>query len=281
MEMPDLRNVLSAILVDLTMAQHHANRMTRRLAKRYRQDAILQHLPAPNAVVDEVEMTLRYAVESVDTEGEEQPAPSEVHEFTPNRAHTGRLANRIASLVAGGLAEEVRSTSDADHPHREQLLASLALPSTREALAARIGAALHEVWGSRWGAGQPDAGDDLISRGIDAIAQSLTEALQGDEHLRSAVGPVKPVIDRAIGRLRETLAEQLAAARMHPLLTVGGLGERTAIRVILDGTRLANLPEQAVQTLTIKLDLRGYRSVPESEDCHTPTSRRPASSSAT
>lgn len=268
MKLPDLRNVLSTILVDLTMAQHQANRVTRRLAKRYRQDAILQHLPAPNAVIEEVELTLRYAVESVDSDGEEQLTPAEVQEFTPNRAHTGRLANRIASLVADGLVEEVRSTSDSDRSRKERLLTSLALSSTREALAARIGAALHDTWGGPGWSGQPIAGDDPIARGIEAVAQSLTEALQSDEDLRSVVGPVKPVIDRVIGRIRDKLAERLAAALAHPLMAEGRPGERTAIRVILDGTALASLPEQAVQTLNIKLDLRGYRSVPESEDCH-------------
>lgn len=281
--MPDLRAIVHALLVDLITAQDQANRLTRRLAKQYRQDAVLQYLPAPNAVIDEVELTLRYAVDSVDREDEGQLLNAEGQDYvTPNRTQIGQLASRIAGLVADGLADEIKPSSDgelltpgdsaSDDPDRlvrEQLLASLAQSSTRDALAAHIGAALRETLsGPEPPRGSFGVAADPVEQGLDEIARRLSEALNGDEHFKEVVGNVDELVRRVLDQCRDQLTPYLSLAVSQPLAGEGKPIEKVSIGVILDGTTLASLPEQAIQTIKLHLDLRGYRSVPESEDIH-------------
>ena len=250
------------------MAQDQANRVTRRLAHRYRHDAVLQHLPAPNAVVDEVEVTLHFAVESVDDEDEEGLNPSEVHEFTPNRVHIARLARHIASLVADGLAEEIKEAGETIPPGGEALLSSLAQASTREALAVHVGAALRHAWsGPEWPSPE-GAIDEHIESGLNEVARRLSEVLQADESLKTITGDVDRTIKAALQRKKPQLLTDLKKALVRFIKATGKLSDWAAIRVILDSATLSHLPEHAVQTMKIKLDLRGYRSVPESESIH-------------
>jgi hypothetical protein len=60
--MPNLGDVIGAILRDQALAQHMANQTTARLAEQYRDHKALRAFPVPNPVVQEVEIELKFAI---------------------------------------------------------------------------------------------------------------------------------------------------------------------------------------------------------------------------
>ncbi|HSG41338.1 MAG TPA: hypothetical protein VLE27_16980 [Thermoanaerobaculia bacterium] len=60
--MPNLGDVLGAILRDQTVAQHVANQTTARLADQYRDHKTLRGFPVPNPTLQEVEIELKFAI---------------------------------------------------------------------------------------------------------------------------------------------------------------------------------------------------------------------------
>lgn len=60
--MPNLGDVIGAILRDQTVAQHLANQTTARLADQYRDHKTLRGFPVPNPTVQEVEVELKFAI---------------------------------------------------------------------------------------------------------------------------------------------------------------------------------------------------------------------------
>lgn len=264
--MPDLQTVIKALLSDLTTAQHKTNRVTRHLVKKYRCDAIMQNIPVPNAVIDEVELTLRFAVESVEETEGERLASAGSGDFSPSAGIVNRIAATIGALFAAELEKEIRSATDPYHPKREPLLASLAQSVTREALTAHVSAALHAAWS---GQEMLSLTVDPIKVGLEAIERQLISALGSDEDLKSVVGSVDEVVSRALSRVFDRQGEALSAAvdeTARSLAPAADGSSRTLINVILDGAKLARLPESVIQTLKIRFCLRGYRSIPGSDE---------------
>lgn len=264
--MPDLQAVVKALLNDFTTAQHKTNRLTRHLAQKYQGDAIMQHIPVPNAVIDEVELTLRFAVESVEeTEGERLPSLG-TGDFTPSRGIINRFAATIGDLIIAELEQEIRSATIPDLSKRESLLASLAQPVTREALTAHVSMALHAVW-----IGQSISISTGISieAGQGEIKRRLISALEGDEDLRSVVGSVPEVVTRVVSRTFDRHRESLSAMIQEVANSLDpgtDMSRRTSINVIIDGAKLARVPESAIQTLKIRFGLRGYHTIPDSDE---------------
>ena len=60
--MPKLNSVIASILDSLDSAQHKSNLTTSKLAEQYKTDNTLKYLQLPNAVMSEVDITLRYAI---------------------------------------------------------------------------------------------------------------------------------------------------------------------------------------------------------------------------
>ena len=276
--MPNLRSVVNAILADITLAQHRANRLARKLARDYYSDAILQHLPVPRATIDEMELTLHFAVQSVGAAREEPPATlaSQANQppadAAPSPSAVSRAAAEIAGAVADGLADAVRSAASGDDGLRGRLLASLAPGPVRDSLADQVAAALRDWW-NRWSAeNEPRAGvaadEPPVDSALRAVAERLAAALGDDGELRGLLGDVQAAISGAVEKRR---SEAEAALKRWILRSDHGEDEHSGIPsldVILDGKTLANLPEQAVQKATFRINLRGYRTVPAGDDHH-------------
>ena len=60
--MTNLRDIAAAFLDSLAGAQHEANLYSKRLAVKYREDPLLKYFPVPNGLLDEADVTLRFAV---------------------------------------------------------------------------------------------------------------------------------------------------------------------------------------------------------------------------
>lgn len=63
--MPKLSEVITAILSSLNNAQHQSNKRSRSLADSYRNDEIMKFFALPNAQLAEADITLKYAIKSV------------------------------------------------------------------------------------------------------------------------------------------------------------------------------------------------------------------------
>jgi hypothetical protein len=68
--MPDLNDIIGAILRDVSEAQDTANRYSTDLASQYKQHPLLSVMSVPNALVSGVELELKYAIQSVTDEGQ-------------------------------------------------------------------------------------------------------------------------------------------------------------------------------------------------------------------
>jgi hypothetical protein len=102
--MSSLRETLTALLADLTHAQHQANRLSHKLSKQYADDAYLRAFPVPNAAFDEVTVDLHFAVRDAaghDAAGHDAAEASRAEASTDEASASGGAADGAADGAEG------------------------------------------------------------------------------------------------------------------------------------------------------------------------------------
>jgi hypothetical protein len=252
-----LRDAAAALLADLTHAQHRTNELSKRLSSKYRDDRLLRFFPVPNALLDEAVVTLHFALREAAAEAAEpasETAPQHSGEAHPHLAL--RLARSIVAPVCANLARHLRGGSDPHAGPRQKLADALVSESVVHAFAHRLQPPLH-AFVER--AVSSEAPDDLVEATLPHLAPALAGALREDEDLAAHVLDLDAVVAEAFNDsldvIRETLVHGAASAQALAALPA----EIPQIEVILDGPALAQLPEHAIQTLTLKARLRQHQ----------------------
>jgi hypothetical protein len=253
----NLRDVVTTLLSDLTLAQHRANELANQLGAKYRDDRLLRFFPVPNALLEEAVVTLRFAPRASEQEAatpEAGPAPMRPGEPHPSLAL--RLATAIVAPVCALLAERLRGAQGPARGRRRVLADALASDAVVRTLARRSQPLVHAFLERAAGAGPAGESPAPLLR---ELAPTLARALREDadlvEHLPDLEAAVAKALDDSRDAVHEALVHGAAAAR--------ALAEVAAripqMEVIVDAPTLAQLPEHAVQTLTLKAGLRKYR----------------------
>jgi hypothetical protein len=251
-----LRDIVAEFLADLTRAQHRTNELSKRLSDRYRNDRLLRFFPVPNALLDEASVTLRFApIESGAGAVEETPeAPSSSVELHPLLAL--RMAQAIAAPALKSLAQRLRAGHGADEEMRRNLAGALTSDAVVQKLSRRLQPVLQSFLERAASVGAEEA---LVKAARQELARSLAAALQEDKDFRALVSDLDATVSRALGEseVRETLVHGAAAAHALTALPT----QLPAMDVAVDGPTLANFPEHAIQTITLKAKLRNYKWV--------------------
>jgi hypothetical protein len=251
-----LRDVVAEFLADLTRAQHRTNELSKRLSEKYRDDRLLRFFPVPNALLDEAVVTLRFAPRGPD--GDAAPAGPEPREPVQPHPHLAlRLAHAVAAAVAAGVGRRLRADDPAGEPGR-RMAAALTSDRVVDALAGRVRPALQAFVERAVAAGRTD---ELVESALRSIAPPLAEALAEDPdlavHLRTVEAAVGEALAEPAGGVRDALAAAAEAAQ-----ALAAVRESVpSLDVIVDSASLAQFPEHAIHTLTLKAKLRNYRWV--------------------
>ncbi|MCA8396518.1 hypothetical protein [Burkholderia cepacia] len=228
--MTNLRDIAAAFLDSLAGAQHEANLYSKRLAVKYREDPLLKYFPVPNGLLDEADVTLRFAV--------------------PPGADGDERASRLdAAGAAGGGADPAHDRIDA-------LRSSRVVRELGGNLHALLGDALTQAM-----RGTPPTRDALRAGLLDLLHASLDDGLADvfDAHERADAGHAsfEGTVDASWDALRGLI--EAAAERQR------GIQAETArvpsLAVTLDPAALQGIPSEFVQTLTLRAKLRNYKWV--------------------
>ncbi|OWV01801.1 hypothetical protein [Fibrobacter sp. UWR2] len=229
--MPKLKTVIASILNAIDSAQHQSNLTTSKLAKQYSKDELLKYLQLPNAVMSEVDITLRYAVEEF-IEGNTLNTTKKLQSIEP-QITLNRSANQA---TAEKLIDKLRTSL----PEKEALI--LDDDIKRKALISRVQETLYASGIEKKSA------DDTST----AVAKVLSSSLLGDTEISSSQ---KKALSDIITNERQNIEN----------FTAEQIGE---LEVIVDGTTLSGLSPEVIQTLHITTKLENYRWV---ENPHNPS----------
>jgi hypothetical protein len=229
--MPKLNSVIASILDSLDSAQHKSNLTTSKLAEQYKTDNTLKYLQLPNAVMSEVDITLRYAINTYSTPVmlkkslTETSESAEVKEATFTPKVLNRSANRtIAENVYAKLEPNLSKSA-------KEILAD---SSKKEILIGRIQDTLYTS-----GKNQKSA-DDTTTAVLKTINESLSE--NGE----------------TITADKKALSNLIANGRQK-VYTISSSDEIGDLDVIIDANALAEMPADAIQTLHITTKMKNYR----------------------
>lgn len=229
--MPKLNSVIASILDSLDSAQHKSNLTTSKLAEQYKTDNTLKYLQLPNAVMSEVDITLRYAINTYSntvmlkknlTETSESAEVKEAT-FTPkvlNRSANRTIAENVYAKLEPNLSKSAKEI--------------LADSSKKEILISRIQDSLYTS-----GKNQKSA-DDTTTAVLKTINESLSE--NGE-----AVTADKKALSNLIANGRQ---------KVYTISSSEDIGD---LDVIIDANALAEMPADAIQTLHITTKMKNYR----------------------
>lgn len=231
--MPKLKTVIASILSSLDDAQHQSNLTTSQLAKQYSTDEALKYLQLPNAVMSEIDITLRFAIkEYVEESARILKKNSQAIKLQPV------TLNRSANLAtAEKLVEKIRSNLSGS--------AALTLDDEvkRKALVSRVQDALYSSGLEKKSA------DDTSTAVSKVVSEAILEGKEIPTKQKEALSDIIYNNRQLVGTLS---AEE-----------VGDLD------VIVDGTSLAGMPAEAIQTLHITTKMENYRWI-QSNDSSAP-----------
>lgn len=257
--MPELKDTIAAFLAALTRAQHDANRLSKKLSERYRHDTVLRYFPVPNALLDNVEAVLRFAVvETAPPEAGEAEEPGNERLLVDGqsavapalkaaRAALGALADELSrGRDAGGQDEFVRNiASPVNVAHWARLFAT----TFRELLQARVDALL--------GAPSDPAGriedrlravlSDAIQREIDASPRLDARAGLATRLATQAWHAAEADVAALAGRIADEMRDE------------GALAPGLDVELVTANT--SRFPDYALHTLKIHARLRNYKWV--------------------
>ncbi len=257
--MVTLQDVVQAVLADLTNAQDNTNKLTRALANEYQTDSILQYLPIPNALLDEVQCSLRFAIEDAAVTACNAP-PSGT---TPSTSRLRAVARAVAQHITDGLTDQLHSLqpdTEEGVMRRQNLADSLAAPNTLRGVGNHVVAVLERAFRNRPTA--PAEATSWIEGILEELKSRLTALFVAEKPFVEAVKDVNKAIDTVIDQRKIPIANAIHESdRSVSLLEGGRLQQLLTTNVVVDSKTLSGLPEQAVHNLHLKMRLRNYRWV--------------------
>ncbi|WP_321940616.1 hypothetical protein [Burkholderia cepacia] len=267
--MTNLRDIAAAFLDSLAGAQHEANLYSKRLAVKYREDPLLKYFPVPNGLLDEADVTLRFAVPP-GADGDERASRLDTDTLAadalPSQVAVADLATEAGALLLRDLAGALGRMrgargaagggADAAHDRIDALRSSRVVRELGGNLHALLGDAL-----TRAMRGTPPTRDALRAGLLDVLHASLDDGLADvfDAHERADAGHTsfEGTVDASWDALRGLI--EAAAERQR------GIQAETArvpsLAVTLDPAALQGIPSEFVQTLTLRAKLRNYKWV--------------------
>ncbi|WP_322076622.1 hypothetical protein [Burkholderia cepacia] len=273
--MTNLRDIAAAFLDSLAGAQHEANLYSKRLAVKYREDPLLKYFPVPNGLLDEADVTLRFAVPP-GADGDERASRLDTDtlaaDVLPSQVAVADLATEAGALLlrdlagalgrmrgargAAGAAGAAGGGADPAHDRIDALRSSRVVRELGGNLHALLGDALTQAM-----RGTPPTRDALRAGLLDVLHASLDDGLADvfDAHERADAGHAsfEGAVDACWDALRGLI--EAAAERQR------GIQAETArvpsLAVTLDPAALQGIPSEFVQTLTLRAKLRNYKWV--------------------
>ncbi|KVF19008.1 hypothetical protein [Burkholderia cepacia] len=267
--MTNLRDIAAAFLDSLAGAQHEANLYSKRLAVKYREDPLLKYFPVPNGLLDEADVTLRFAVPP-GADGDERASRLDTDTLAadalPSQVAVADLATEAGALLLRDLAGALGRMrgargaagggADPAHDRIDALSSSRVVRELGGNLHALLGDALTQAM-----RGTPPTRDALRAGLLDVLHASLDDGLADvfDAHERADAGHTsfEGTVDACWDALRGLI--EAAAERQR------GIQAETArvpsLAVTLDPAALQGIPSEFVQTLTLRAKLRNYKWV--------------------
>jgi hypothetical protein len=237
--MPELSDVLGAILRDIAKARVISDLFSRDISREYEADQILVEFPVPRVEIREASVQLRFAVDSV-TEPEVDVASIVQRRIAELAAGVGREG--FATLIlASPKREEYLELMQAEGIDLEQSLtkgaAKVANSSRQDVLAAVQGAP-----------------DKLVAR----LVGPLEEVLRSIEVIWEALKR-----ERRVAEIQEALKSATAAAVVHFAQDVKAEVEKARaeglrVNVVVTGPQLAEVPESGVSHVNVVTEIRNY-----------------------
>ncbi|MBY4728020.1 MULTISPECIES: hypothetical protein [Burkholderia] len=267
--MTNLRDIAAAFLDSLAGAQHEANLYSKRLAVQYREDPLLKYFPVPNGLLDEANVTLRFAVPP-GADGDERAsrldADTPAADALPSQVAVADLATEAGALLLRDLADalgSVRGASGAAGESTDPIRDRIdALRSSR--VARELGSNLHALLGdilTQAMRGTEPSLDALRARLLDVLHASLDGSLadvfDADGRTDAGRASFAAVVDASWEALRGLV--DAAAERQRRIQAE--TARVPSLAVTLDPAALQGVPAEFVQTLTLRAKLRNYKWV--------------------
>lgn len=244
--MAQLSTIISSILRDMIVAQHEANMYAMSLEDVYRQNGRLEQFALPTVALGEIELDLRYGVnsDSVQTEQYEINYPQ-------LRKLSLSISRQFAQAIVGKVLPLLQAAFPDDGTHAEaKILADFAEDKNLQRrycafLGRKILKSMQECFTSLINE------DGTVNRGylLAAINEACDTYLLHHEDL-------KPLFDRTGGdKVQEnvqTAIQETVNTLMPTVLKDVNLKRKRispSMDVVLEASELANLPEDCVQTL--------------------------------
>ncbi|MDR0243475.1 MAG: hypothetical protein LBJ65_17920 [Burkholderia sp.] len=267
--MTNLRDIAAAFLDSLAGAQHEANLYSKTLAVKYREDPLLKYFPVPNGLLDEADVTLRFAV----TPGsdDEAMAPRLAADTLPADALPSQVAVADLATDAGalllhdlaGVLGRVRGASGAAgagaDPARERIDA---LHSSR--VARELGGNLHALLGDALTQalrGTTPSLATLRAGLVDVLDASLGDSLAAVFDADARPDAERMSFEAAVDACGAALLSLIEAAAERQRGIQTETARVPSLAVTLDAAAMQGIPAEFVQTLTLRARLRNYKWV--------------------
>ena len=266
--MAQLHEVLSTILIDITKAQHAANVFSRQLSKRYKDDKLLKSFPIPNALISNIDINLKYGV-AKDLEFSPDTPASEANldNFYPSTNKFLKIGHICAANVLDNVIELLKSKSLPDLPSeqdkREKILESLQSEKIRVDLGNEIGNSLHNWYRFLRKANEEEINKEgQINKAIAKVKQTISEILLSNIDLKQQFLPGD--FTGVLENYQSNFWQKIKAI-IQPLIAELFLAEESithkSMDVFVDADKLKNLPESAIQSMNLQIQLQNYKCV--------------------
>lgn len=264
--MPDLSQVVGALLRDVAKARFGSDLYARDVARYYEQDGLLRRFPVPRPEVTEVEIDLKFQIGSIAPE----PTQHELTEATLATIHEP-FAHRVTLAILDALGAELeRKTREP----QLRVAPSVEHKAGRTWVVIDVRKAVLKALLDAWGrAGDARTAEDavrLAAKVRSAVAAQLARDLEPTDAERAADERAQPpppagpaartvrdltgaTLDRArpqVEDLLKGLADELARAS-------GGRGD-CRVDVEVGHDRLSQAAEGALSSIRLKATVRNY-----------------------
>lgn len=258
--MDNLKDILSAVLRDVVLAQHQANLFARSLAPAYEAGGDAEGLALPGVALGELELNLRYAVKGgLEVIEEEESADREQHRVLRY------VARESAALLVNVLARTIQDSGMDYHPEFDFIDA---LPQNKafinhfyKRIYVRLAECPHALMADSKRFDEKKLGT--------AVMQVAADQLLLNDDLKPLFA--QPGGKQLSGLLSKKLALAVSAEmddflRESTLTLFRRLQRFGSLPVEIDADALAQYPDTAVQTLRIKVDAQTWTETETNEE---------------